>query len=325
MSGSGTVSFLPTRSGALASVVTPRGGEEPRRRKQSDPSSEIKALLEDYPYQELAVEFDQHERVLWYFMAPAARPSATIGLMEDIKHLQGTVRNLFTHYQNAAEQPVKYMVLGSRMPGIFNLGGDLALFGQLIADRDRKALYDYARLSISVIHANSISLDLPIITASVVQGDALGGGFEAALSSNLIIAERSAKFGLPEVLFNLFPGMGAYSFLVRRVDPAQAERMMLNGHIFSAEELHDLGVIDLIAEDGAGEQMLYDHLAKHGRQSNAHQSIYRVRRRVNPISFDEMADIADIWVDTALRLGKEDIRRMERLAAAQYRRWRRAK
>ena len=140
MSGSGTVSFLPTRSGALASVVTPRGGEEPRRRKQSDPSSEIKALLEDYPYQELAVEFDQHERVLWYFMAPAARPSATIGLMEDIKHLQGTVRNLFTHYQNATEQPVKYMVLGSRMPGIFNLGGDLALFGKLIADRDRKAL-----------------------------------------------------------------------------------------------------------------------------------------------------------------------------------------
>ena len=84
-----------------------------------------------------------------------------------------------------------------------------------------------------------------------------------------------------------------------------------------------MGVIDLIAEDGAGEQMLYDHLTKHGRRFNAHQSIYKVRRRVNPISFDEMADIADIWVETALRLGQEDVNRMERLAAAQYRRWER--
>ncbi len=324
MSGSGTVSILQARRGALAAVPRPEVGEL-RHLKQTDQSSEIKALLESHPYEELSVEFDQHERVLWYFMAPEARPSATTGLMEDIKHLQDQVRSLFTQHGNLADQPVKYMVLGSRMPGIFNLGGDLALFGQLISDRDRDALHDYARLSIDVIHTNAINLDLPIITVSVVQGDALGGGFEAALSSNLIIAERSAKFGLPEVLFNLFPGMGAYSFLSRRVYPAQAERMMLSGQIFSSDELHKLGVVDLIAEDGAGEQMLYDHLSKHGRQFNAHQSIYEVRRRINPISFDEMADIADIWVEAALRLEKEDVNRMERLAAAQYRRWNRTR
>lgn len=323
MSGSGAVSTLRAHSRVLSSVPASEA-DEPRHLFHSDQAGEIKAQLESHPYQELLVEFDPHERVLWYFMAPETRPSATVGLMEDIKHLQGTVGNLFTHYGDA-EPPIKYMALGSRMPGIFNLGGDLTLFGQLIRERDRKALHDYARLAIGVIHANSISLDLPIITASVVQGDALGGGFEAALSSNLIIAERSAKFGLPEVLFNLFPGMGAYSFLSRRVDPAQAERMMLSGQIFSAEDLHKLGVVDMIAEDGAGEQTLYDHLAKHGRQFNAHQSIYKVRRRVNPISFDEMADIADIWVDTALRLRQEDVNRMNRLAAAQYRRWVRAK
>lgn len=322
MSGSGTVSFLPKRSGALASMTELRDGD-PRRWNESNQASEIKALLESHPYRELTVEFDPHERVLWYFMAPTARPSATIGLMEDIRHLQGIARNLFTQYANSDEAPIKYMVLGSRMPGIFNLGGDLALFSQLIKDRDRKALYDYARLAISVIHANSINLDLPIITASVVQGDALGGGFEAALSSNLIIAERSAKFGLPEVLFNLFPGMGAYSFLARRINPVQAERMMLSGQIYSAEDLHELGVIDVIAEDGAGEQTLYEYLSKHGRQFNAHQAIYKVRRRVNPVTFDEMADIADIWVDTALQLRDEDVHRMERLAAAQYRRWNR--
>jgi DSF synthase len=42
-------------------------------------------------------------------------------------------------------------------------------------------------------------------TISLVQGDALGGGFEAALTSDVIIAEESAQMGLPEILFNLFP------------------------------------------------------------------------------------------------------------------------
>ena len=89
--------------------------------------------------------------------------------------------------------------------------------------------------------------------------------------------------------------------------------------------VHDeLGAIDIIAEDGAGEQMLYDHLTKHGRRFNAHQSIYKVRRCVNPITFEEMANIADIWVDAALRLVDEDVNRMERLAAAQRRRWQRS-
>lgn len=191
----------------------------------------IKEILEAQTYEELRIEFDIHERILWYFMSPVSRPSATVGLMHDIKRLQALVRTIFDAHNDPTDPPIRYMALSSRMPGIFNLGGDLALFAQLIRERNRDALDRYARLSIDVIHANSDSLDLPLITASVVQGDALGGGFEAALSSNLIIAEKSAKFGLPEVLFNLFPGMGAYTFLARRIDPAAAERMLLSGNI----------------------------------------------------------------------------------------------
>ncbi len=294
---------------------------EPLSRQWESPGHAAKALLESTQYAELLVEVDPHERVVWYFMRPTTRPSATVGLMRDIAHMQDAIRTLFDTFTDPANPPVRYTVLGSRMPGIFNLGGDLALFARLIREKNRDALTAYARLSIDVIHANCVNLNLPLISASVVQGDALGGGFEAALSSNLIVAEQSAKFGLPEVLFNLFPGMGAYSFLSRRIDPAKAEKMLLSGRIYSAGEMHEMGVVDVLAADGQGEQALYDYIDKHGRQYFSHRAIYQVRRRVQPITYEEMADITDIWVDTAMTIGEEDLARMERLAAAQDRRW----
>ena len=58
---------------------------------------------------------------------------------------------------------------------------------------------------------------LPIVTISLVRGNALGGGFEIALSGDVIIAERSAMMGFPEILFNCFPGMGAFQTLSSRV------------------------------------------------------------------------------------------------------------
>ena len=61
-------------------------------------------------------------------------------------------------------------------------------------------------------------------TIALVQGDALGGGMELALSCHTIVAEEGVGMGLPEVLFGLFPGMGAYSFLCKRVSPQLAER-----------------------------------------------------------------------------------------------------
>lgn len=280
----------------------------------------IKTRLESEPFEELTVEYDVHERIVWYFMNPASRPSVTIGLMRDARRLQKLVQSVCEDYA-PADLPVRYVAVSSRIAGIFNLGGDLSLFAQLIRTRDRESLDRYARGSIDVVYANAINLDLPIVTASIVQGDALGGGFEAALSSNFIVAEKSAKFGLPEVLFNLFPGMGAYSFLARRIDPAEAEKMLLSGRIYTAEELFEKGVVDLVAEDGQGEQAFLDHVIKHGRQFVSHRSIYKVRGIVNPVSYEELVRITDVWVDAALAITEEDLSRMERLAAAQDRRW----
>lgn len=68
--------------------------------------------------------------------------------------------------------------------------------------------------------------------------------------------------GFPEVLFDLFPGMGAYSFMRQRISPKLAERLILEGNLYSSEELLAIGLIDKVVPRGKGieavEQIIRD-------------------------------------------------------------------
>ncbi len=271
-------------------------------------------------FTQLEVSFDEQDKILWCFMIPPGRPNVTFQLARESRTLQRSIQQLFRERTVQSVAPIRYMVWSSKTPGIFNLGGDLRLFAELIRLRDREQLLEYATACVDVVYMNAVNLELPLITVSLVRGDALGGGFEAAISSNLVIAERSVKFGLPEMLFNLFPGMGAYSLIARRVGAAQAERMILSARIYSAEDLCELGLVDVLADDGKGDEAVYEYVEQFGRRHSAHCAVYNVRRRVNQVSHGELLDVARIWVDAALALDEQDLRRMERLAAAQDRR-----
>jgi DSF synthase len=252
-------------------------------------------------------------------MRPHERPSFTPSLLRELIEVRRALQTA-AYSPSRAEAMPRYFIGGSRLPRIYNLGGDLTYFAQKIRAQDRAGLRRYAHDCVDVGYHMWTGFDLPIITIALVQGDALGGGFEGALSFNVIIAEKSAKFGLPEVLFNLFPGMGAYSFISRKLDAARAERMILSGQIYSAGELHEMGLIDVLVEDGQGEAAVRDYIARNAKHHAVHRSIREIRNRVNPVTFEELKDVADIWVDHALRLEESDLRKMERLRSAQDRR-----
>jgi DSF synthase len=270
------------------------------------------------PYREIDVGIDP-QQTFWCWLRPNAVPSFTHRILYELADMQGGIKRMFAEAGDG-HPPIRHFVVGSRTPGIFNMGGDLAFFAECIRAADRTALKQYARACIEVVYNNATSLDLPLITIALVQGDALGGGFEAVLSCNVVVAEKQAKMGLPEILFNLFPGMGAYSLLARKLDAARAERMILSGRLFGAQELYDLGVVDVLAEDGDGEEAVRQYIARNTRRHGAHRAICEVRRRISPLLFEELEDITDIWIDTALGLEEADLRKMERLAAAQRRR-----
>ncbi len=217
---------------------------------------------------------------------------------------------------NSRTYPIESSILCSDVPGMFNLGGDLGLFTALIETRDRLGLMKYGMACVELVYRNFVCYDLPLVTVSLVQGECLGGGFEAALSSQVVIAERSARFGFPEIMFNLFPGMGAVSFLLRRSSRRLADELTGGGKVYTADEMLQRGIIDIVVDNGEGPAAVREHLRKKGP---ALRGVLQVRRRVSHLTRDELDDIVTLWADTALRLSPRDLKLMGHLVARQTR------
>lgn len=264
-------------------------------------------------YNQFSTRYDSDTSAIWCWMHPEPRPCLNATLIDELIHLQYQLTTTYKTQHPDSIWPFRHLILASKTPGIFNLGGDLNLFKQCIIDQDKIKLKDYAYKCINLVHRNINNLDLPITTVSLVQGQALGGGFETALSSDIIIAERSSQLGFPEILFNLFPGMGAYNLLTRRVGSALAERIILSGKTYTAAELYDMGIIDVLAEDGAGIQATEDYMNSHNQSHNTIRSIKKIRQIVHPITRQTLYDIVDIWLDAAMDLSLKDLSKMDRL------------
>ena len=273
-------------------------------------------------YADSEYEFEPATGTLWGYMRQRGNPCFNLGLLKEIRAVGNELTANSGHIEfEGAMHKVNTYVAASGVPRVFNLGGDLALFLLLIRSRDREALAHYARLCIDNIHSQVQHYQCPTLTTiSLVQGDALGGGFEMALCSDVLVAEESAMIGLPEILFNLFPGMGAYSLLARRTTPRIAEELILSGKVLPAARLHEMGIVDVLAKDGEGEAAVQNWIAKNERRRSGFQGVMRVRQQVNPITREELDAVADTWVDCALRLEDRDMRMMSRVVRAQMER-----
>lgn len=269
-------------------------------------------------YRQLEVRLEPHTNSVWTYMKPAGRPCFSLALLSEI---QTRDEELIAQRGRASAEgenfTVEYCVGASVDSEVFSLGGDLGLFLMLIKARDRDSLLHYAKACIQVGWNRLCHYGGSAMTITLVRGRALGGGFEAALTSDIIIAEESATFGFPEILFNLFPGMGAYSLLSRRVGARKAEELMLSGELYTAEQMAQLGIVDLVVVDGRGEQATSDFMLENRKRANGMRGIYRCREFSNPVTFEELDKIAESWADAALNLDDRDLRMMQRLVRAQ--------
>ena len=282
--------------------------------------STIEKLQHVSHYPTIRVEGPADGSAHWLYMHADAhagvRPCCRFEMLEDMWSYMSAMTR--PQAQRVPGQ-LRHFVLASAADA-YNLGGDLDLFRRLILAGNREQLLAYAQRCVEGVHHVHTGFGGDVHTVALIQGDALGGGLEMALACHTIVAEEGVGMGLPEVLFGLFPGMGAYSFLCKRVSPRQAERMILGGEVYSSEEMHRLGVVDVLVPKGEGEAAVRDLIRQHQRAPHAHLAMNAVRAVGQPVSYEELLAITEVWVDTALDLGERSLRTVERIVRAQTRR-----
>ncbi|UYB50553.1 crotonase/enoyl-CoA hydratase family protein [Xanthomonas sp. AM6] len=281
--------------------------------------STIDTLPRTRSYSTIRVDSDGADNSHWLYMhsgtGTSRRPCFHPTLMREMHAYLDSI----SHLGHQPQGQLNSLVLASDSSA-FNLGGDLELFGQYIRRRDRSGLLAYAMSCIEGVHQFHQGLDGSFRTIALLQGDALGGGLEMALSCHLIVAEEDVGMGLPEILFGLFPGMGAYSFLSRRVTPNLAEKIILEGRVYSSQEMHRMGIVDVLVPKGQGVAAVQELIHQQHRAPLAHLAMNAMRNVVQPIRREELVAVTGIWVDAALALGEKSLRTMDRLVRAQTRR-----
>lgn len=274
--------------------------------------------VEYYFGDQMSARFVPETASVWITMCGMPRPCFNHGLLEafnGVFSMLETSGGLLEH--NGERRRFHYVILGSSVPGVFNLGGDLNHFKEMIEGGHHEEMRRYAHLCIEPLYKTYMGYRTPCTTVSLVQGQCLGGGFELALSSDVIVAERSATFGFPEILFGLFPGMGATSFLSRRVGERIMDRLMQSGEMMSAEAAAELGVVDVVCDDGAGAAAVAELMRKRRNQVAGFGAMAIAKRRARNLDFEELSDITNLWADTAMELTPMNLKLMGRLVSRQ--------
>ncbi|MFE4579583.1 enoyl-CoA hydratase/isomerase family protein [Streptomyces chartreusis] len=142
-----------------------------------------------------------------------------------------------------ADRDVRVVVLTSTHERAFCVGADLK-------ERNSFSDADLVRQRPVARGAYTGVLELPVPTIAAVHGYALGGGFELALSCDVIVADGTAVVGLPEVSVGVIPGGGGTQLLPRRVGAARAAELIFTARRVEAAEARELGLVDVLVEDG---------------------------------------------------------------------------
>lgn len=261
-------------------------------------------------FTEVATEFEEQAGALWLRMGSRPIQCYSPTLLDQLGAISSRVLA-----RPAGE--VRYLVLASSTPGVFNFGGDLALFALLSKARDRDALIAYGHQCLERVLFLVEAPRHGLVTVALVQGDALGGGLESALAAQVVVAERGAQIGFPEVLFNLFPGMGGWHLATRRAGRKVASDLISSGAVFSAEQLFERGLIDILAEPGQGEAEVRQYLARRSSRAQGLAAAYAAELDAMPLDRQALYAVVERWADAALRITERDRRFMQRLVREQ--------
>jgi enoyl-CoA hydratase/carnithine racemase len=149
------------------------------------------------------------------------------------------------------EGELSAMLWWSQLPSGFCAGADLLELYETMLPLGIRERRDGIRSFLTRIHRVLNAFDeCSIPTIAAVHGIVLGGGFELALTMDLLVADRSARFGLPELRLGLIPGFGGIPRLLRSLGNPRARDLLFTGRTMGAERAHEAGLVTQLAAEG---------------------------------------------------------------------------
>ena len=155
--------------------------------------------------------------------------------MDAAKELTEVFENL------GKDDSVKVIILTGEGDKAFSAGADIEYMSKISADESE----EYAKLG-QLVTGTVENVKQPTIAA--INGLALGGGCELAMSCDIRIAANTAKMGQPEVTIGIPPGWGGTQRLMRIVGIAKAKEMVFTGKMIKAEEAREIGLVNQVVE-----------------------------------------------------------------------------
>jgi enoyl-CoA hydratase/carnithine racemase len=172
-------------------------------------------------------------------------PANEIGLamLEDLER--------FTSSLPALESKASALIIYSQQKAGFSAGADLRELYTLAQTMDMASAATGVRAFLWRIHAVLNRLDMsPLTTIAAVHGVCFGGGFELALTCDLIIADKMARFCFPELRLGLIPGFGGIPRLKRDIGNAIVRDLLLTGRSINATKALSVGLASQVAAEG---------------------------------------------------------------------------
>ncbi len=256
---------------------------------------------------QITSSYSKTTECLWLTMSSQERACFNTGMLFDLNS------SLLLNQQKHSN--TKAIVLASANSKIFSYGSDLNYIRSLIIKYDRETLFDYIKLNLDVIF--KFASHFQQLRIAQVTGAALDGGFEAALASDVIIAERQATFGFPQLDLNLAPFLGSFYYLSRRVGSVKAQQILSSSAIYTAEELAILGVVDVVVDKGCSTNAVINHINHHQKHSSSNNSLKQIANRINQAPYPKLLERCHDWVESAMNLSGHELRKIERIVKHQ--------
>ena len=192
------------------------------------------------------------------------------------------------------------LILHSTLKTGFCAGADLRELYEWIEEFGQSEVANHAREYLERIHHVMNALDAaPLTTIAAVHGVTFGGGFELALTCDMIIADKMARFCFPELRLGLIPGYGGIPRLKRDLGNAVVRDLLLTGRSFNTTKAQQIGLVSQVVGEGEAlraARATTAQLAKFDRTTSA-----AAKQFIKPIPHEELRREIDIFCELITR------------------------